>query len=126
VDTSDIVEIYQIMALYGHAVDADHADFFPLVFAPDAVVDATGMGGPMMEGLAAITAFFVGGRQYKLPPHTFTNPYVYEKDGEVRGLGKWFTASGENRPMMGGDYNDVFVKTADGWRFKYRKLILRK
>ena len=45
-DASDIIEIHQLLGLYGHIVDAEEWDRFAELFEADAVLDYTGVRAP--------------------------------------------------------------------------------
>ena len=45
-DASDIIEIHQLLGLYGHVVDAAEWDRFDELFDADAVLDYTGVRAP--------------------------------------------------------------------------------
>jgi hypothetical protein len=53
-ETLDVVAIQQLVALYGHAVDAADQSMFPQVFTEDAVFDARASGWGLIEGRSAI------------------------------------------------------------------------
>ena len=49
-DASDIIEIHQLLGIYGHVVDAGDWDRFGDLFTPDAVLDYTGVRAPRVFG----------------------------------------------------------------------------
>ena len=124
-DTHDIVEIQQLMALYGHAVDAPDQAMFPLVFTEDAVYDARNTGWGLLEGRKAIADWFALGKPPHPPSHQTTNIHVYEADGETRVRSKWMIVDRRNGSMVCGDYDDVVVRTTEGWRIKRRSFKIR-
>ena len=121
-DHRDIVEIQQLIALYGHAVDADDQRLLPQVFTEDAVFDAP-FG--VYSGLSALSAWFARGKPPHPPSHQATNVYVYEADGEVRVHSKWMIVERNTGTLCTGDYEDVVVRTADGWRIARRLCVFR-
>lgn len=129
-DTADILEIHQLVAIYGHAADAKDADLLPLVFTEDAVWEAPGQSFDGMgvsvnryEGRQAIREMFDLGVPPNSPSHHTTNVWVREEGGEVRVRSKWI-AHPEKGIFMG-DYDDVVVKTPAGWRIKHRAVRFR-
>ena len=127
-DAADLVEIHQLLGRYGHAIDASDWDRFASLFVPDAVVDYTAVRAPkVLHGVDEILGYF---RDANHPAaHHVTNIVVDEVGGEVRVHSKWhapFTRS-THVPvrLAGGDYHDVVVKTADGWRFASKTCVQR-
>jgi 3-phenylpropionate/cinnamic acid dioxygenase small subunit len=123
VDASDIIEIHQLLGLYGHVVDAKDWDRFTELFEADAVLDYTGVRAPrVFHGLNEIAGYF---RDANHPSaHHVTNIVVFQDGGEVRVKSKFFApytrTVHDPRRWFGGDYDDVVVRTADGWRFRRR------
>lgn len=124
-EARDIVEIQQLLALYGHAVDASDQSMFPFVFAQDAVFDARSTGWGLFEGREAIADWFALGKPPHPPSHHLTNVHVYELEGEIRVRSKWLVIDRRNNGVVSGDYDDVVVRTAEGWRIKHRSFLIR-
>jgi hypothetical protein len=121
----DILEIQQLMALYGHAVDASDQSMFPSVFTEDAVFDARATGWGLFEGREAIAAWFGLGKPPHPPSHHMTNAHVYEAGGETRVRSKWLIIDRRSGGVVSGDYDDIVVRTAQGWRIKCRSFLIR-
>ncbi len=121
-DTADLVEIQQLMAHYGHLVDAKQWDRLGEIFADDGAFDVVSYRAGRHEGLAAVREFFA--KAAHPPAHHATNLYVYEDGGAVRAQSK-FAVPGEAGRMFGGDYRDELVKTSRGWRIRERVVIAR-
>jgi hypothetical protein len=113
----DLVEIHQLLALYGHAADSE--DFFEQVFTHDAVF-RSGSTGEAYEGLDAIRAWFARGKGYHPPAHHVTNVYAYVDGDTVRAKSKYITVNPKTGTPRLGDYDDVLVKTDAGWRIRER------
>ncbi len=124
-DTSDIVEIYQLMGLCHHAVDHSDQSMFPLVFTEDARFDGRPTGGPLFEGIEAIKGFFALGKPPHPAQHHMTNPWVREENGRVLVKMKWLIPDPDGGSMWGGENNDWVVRTNAGWRIKERVATLR-
>jgi len=124
-NTEDIVAIEQLMALYGHTVDADDQSMFAEVFTEDAVFDARPSGWGLLEGREAIAAWFALGKPPHPPSHQMTNCHVYRQDNETRVRSKWLFINRKSGSLVSGDYNDVVVRTASGWRIKHRCFLVR-
>ena len=121
-DHRDIVDIHQLIAFYGHAVDEPDQRLLPQVFTRDAVFVAP-FG--TYEGLDAICAWFALGKPPHPPSHHVTNIWVHEVDGEVCVRSKWFVVDRTDGSAATGDYEDVVVKTPEGWRIKHRRCFFR-
>lgn len=126
-NVEDIIEIQQIQALYGHAVDAPDQSLLPQVFTHDAVFDARASGGKddLYIGITAISEWFALGKPPHPTSHHMTNVWVYEQEGEVRVKAKWFVQIPVTGKIYSGDYNDLMEKTVGGWRIKHRNATLR-
>jgi hypothetical protein len=144
----DYIQIKQLVNRYAFALDTgsrngyDYAD----LFAPDGVFDSNTRGrtqgrdqlatlardekrGPLyinhyiMNHIIEPTADGAIGRQYLInishddnPPPIGPNPNQWDLVGQKRGA----------LDMVGGQYEDVYTKTPQGWRFKHRKLVRSK
>lgn len=124
-DVRDIVDIQQLLALYGHVVDEPGQPRLHLVFTEDAVMDGEAVGMGLMEGRDAIAAFFALGVPPHPPSHNGGNVYVHEEGGETRAESKWLAVDLRDNSIVSGDYSDVLVRTADGWRIKRRSFLIR-
>lgn len=118
-ETSDLVAIQQLYALYGHVMD--DCDWARLgdVFTEDCVFDATALGVPAMAGLGGIVAAHVSSRQTPLAHHV-TNVLVDSVDGDrarVRAKALGIYSRGR---AFSGVYEDELVRTAAGWRIANR------
>ncbi len=125
----DYIEIRQLAARYGHAVDtgAGDGDAYASLFAPDgAFLDPAGRPTTGQENLAALARRTARGPQTAW--HYIVN-HIIEPTPEGA-VGKQFLVhfrygdpDEPNGVFGGGHYNDVYVKTPDGWRFKSRQFI---
>ena len=122
-EASDIIEIHQLLGLYGHVVDAGDWDRFDELFTADAALDYTAVRAPrVFRGVDEIREYF---RDANHPSaHHVTNIVVFEAEGEVQVRSKFIAPY--TRPThdpsrwYGGDYEDVVVRTPAGWRFRQR------
>jgi 3-phenylpropionate/cinnamic acid dioxygenase small subunit len=127
-DAIDMLEIHQLLARYGHAIDDRDWTAFAVLFIPDAVIDYTQVRAPeVLHGIDDILEFF---RVVNHPSaHHVTNIVVTETDGVVRVRSKWFApytrATHHPNRWAGGVYDDVVVRTEDGWKFAEKVCIGR-
>jgi hypothetical protein len=126
---ADYIQIQQLVARYSYALDtgADNGYAYADLFAPGATF---GNGTTGRENLAASAR--QGGGHYPRGPlfvfHYVTN-HVIEPSPEGA-IGKVYVVeidAGEGRKTAliedGGHYDDVYVKTPQGWLFKSRKFV---
>lgn len=123
----DIIEIQQVQALYGHAVDWSDQSLLPQVFTSDAVFDGRPSAGEQeyYEGLDEISAWFARGKPPHPLVHNMMNVWVYEQDDQVRVRAKWMVRSLQDGVIYMGDYDDVMEQTPEGWRIKHRLVTTR-
>jgi len=124
---ADYIEIQQLVARYAYAVDthADNGNAYADLFAKDGVFGGKTQGHEALQKLAMSTQADRGGPDYTR--HYLTNVIIYPTPDGARGsqylvaidVGEGGKASSI---IHGGRYDDVYVKTPDGWRFKSRQL----
>ena len=125
----DIEEIKQLKARYAAACDDDYAaDKIAELFVDDAVWDGGMMG--FAETREGIREFFANASNIVgFAVHGVSNPLI-EVDGD-RASGRWYLM----QPMVlkGNDacywycaqYEDQYVRTDDGWKFRHVKIHAR-
>jgi hypothetical protein len=123
---SDYIEIQQLVARYSYAVDthADNGYAYADLFIPDGVFGKT-QGREALAELARTTQKDRGGPAYTR--HFLTNVIIYPTPEGARGsqylMALDVSEGGKPSSVVhGGRYDDVYVKTAAGWRFKSRQL----
>ncbi|HVQ16757.1 MAG TPA: nuclear transport factor 2 family protein [Vicinamibacterales bacterium] len=125
----DYIEIKQLASRYAYAVDsgADNGNVYASLFASDgAFADRMGRETKGREALAALARRNTRGPQSAF--HFIVNHVIEPtSDGAV---GKEYLvqlrmgeAEKPNDIFGGGHYEDVYVKTPDGWRFKRRQFM---
>jgi hypothetical protein len=118
--TDDIVEIHQLLALYGHAADSGDAETLAQVFTADGVFDGSACAVGTYRGLGELSAWFALGQPTHPRGHQTSNYYVYEEAGRVCARSKWIVVNPATGGAMTGDYEDVLVRAEDGWRIQHR------
>ena len=81
--------------------------------------------GPLCVGMEEIVAFFALGKPPHPPSHHMTNCWVREVDGQVLVKMKWLVPDLANGSFVGGDNDDIVVRTPEGWRIWERKTSIR-
>ena len=134
----DYLDIQQLVARYAHAMDtgADNGNAYADLFAADG--EFVGPAGPATRGHDALAALgrtgFVDGRKPALGvSHFIMNHVIEPAAGGATGkayvvlvnIGEGGKPGGE-WSNTGGHYEDVYVKTAQGWKFKRREYIPMK
>jgi hypothetical protein len=128
----DYLEIEQLVYRYGYALDtgAENGYAYADLYAPDATFTGTNQGprGRTYRGRDELAALARGGRRGPLFVSHYVANVVIEPsaDGAVGRtyVGILDIGNGGNgassRVDHGGLYNDVYVRTPAGWRFKSR------
>jgi hypothetical protein len=128
----DYIEIEQLVYRYGYALDtgADNGFAYADLYAPDATFTGTNQGpsGRTYQGRERLAALARGGKRGpNFMSHWVTNVVIEPAPGGAIGktyVGIFDIGNGGNgaksRVDHGGLYNDVYVKTPQGWRFKSR------
>jgi hypothetical protein len=125
----DYVEIRQLVARYAYAVDTgvEDGNVYAGLFAPDgAFADRSGRETKGRDALAALARRNTRGPQSAF--HFIMNHVIEPSPEGARGkeyLLQLRIGDGErpNDVFGGGHYDDVYVKTPDGWRFKRRQFL---
>ena len=127
---ADYIEIQQLVARYGYAVDthADNGYAYADLFTADGVFGTT-KGRDALAELARNTQKERGGPAYTR--HYLTNVIVYPTPEGARGnqylMALDVSEGGKPSTIVhGGRYDDVYVKTPMGWRFKSRQYVPAK
>ena len=119
---ADIIDIHQLLALYGHFLDDQEFERLREVFTPDAVVIFGGRDRPPIEGIDAIVDFFSNAAGSSA--HHVSNIVVLADGDTVRVRSKLFVPY--TRPehdvhrWYGGTYDDEVVRGDGGWRIRRR------
>ena len=124
VDVADRIELHELPGRYGDAIDDRDWARLDGIFTEDAVFDLTDLGGPRLEGLAAIKRFMDEEAQHPRT-HLMTNIYVDETPGGVH-LCFRIVALLPDRVVGTASYYDDVVKTPAGWRVKHRVITRRR
>jgi hypothetical protein len=124
--TQDRLDIQELGARYCYGLDtgADNGYYYANVFTPDGSFGNT-VGREKLAALAREGGGRLKARGYQ---HIVTNVIIEPSAEGAVGIQyiQVLTVGGQGKPPMvdhGGRYEDVYVKTAEGWRIKSRKFV---
>ena len=122
----DVQDIQQLGARYAYGLDtaADNGYYYANVFTPDGSFGAT----QGRENLAALAREGGGRLKFKGYYHVVSNFVVEATADGAKGHQyiQVITIGGHGKaPMVdhGGRYEDVYARTAEGWRIKSRRYV---
>jgi hypothetical protein len=120
----DYVEIRQLAARYGHAVDQGAADGYAYadLFAEGATFGQT-TGRDNLAKLAKQTAKGPQTAWHFIVNHVIEPTADGAKGREYLVHLQYGDGDKPNAVWGGGHYEDTYVKTPDGWRFKTRRFV---
>jgi hypothetical protein len=125
-ETSDILAIQELLALYGHIIDEREWHRVAELFTATSVYDMSAFGIGIVHGAAAIRELW--GRPGAAHPlaHHATNIVIRaSEDGTVHVLSKGIGVDSGGR-VGSVVYRDVVTRTAQGWRFASRTAQVRR
>ena len=126
----DRTAIVETLYLYARAIDAKEFGLLARVFAPDGVVHYDVPGGSRLPVAELVPWLRNALAMFRMTQHVVTNPIIEEAaDGTVRSAA-YLTATHEQVGLDGrrtvfvdhGIYKDDWVKLAEGWRIRARRL----
>src|SRR5262245_972690 len=123
-DVADRLELHELPARYGDAIDDRAWDRLGDIFTPDAVFDLTDLGSRRCEGLDDIVRFMDVEAEHPRA-HLMTNIYVDETASGVQLRFRIVALLPEGRVGTASYYDDV-VKTPAGWRVQHRVITRRR
>jgi hypothetical protein len=127
-DVADRLALHELLHLYGHLVDDRAWDTLDQVFTADVVYDARDFGMPVTRSLTELVAEWMseaGLRRHPLAHHATNVVVVQDASGTVRVRSKGIGV-GRGGRVGSVTYDDVAVRTADGWRLASRRVTLRR
>jgi hypothetical protein len=116
----DRLAIYELLSLYGHLIDQRRWPELRQVFTEDVVFDATSFGQPVTTSYHELMDHWTSDLSVHPLAHHVTNVVIGEDlDGTVRVLSKAIGVGRKGR-VGSGTYDDIVVKTPEGWRLAKR------
>ena len=127
--TEDRQEIVETLYLYARAIDAKEFALLDRVFTPDAVIHYDVPGGTRLPYGEMVGWLKNALAMFRMTQHVVSNPIVETHAGRTRSAA-YLTATHEQVGLDGrktlfvdhGIYKDDWVKGADGWRIRSRRL----
>jgi hypothetical protein len=122
----DRLEIYELLALHGHLMDAGSFDRLGELFTEDFVYDVEALGYGQLVGAEAFTEASRALGDGNPLGHHVTNALVVaarENEATVRSKGIGIRADGTSGTVA---YEDVVRRTDAGWRIARRTVIPRE
>jgi 3-phenylpropionate/cinnamic acid dioxygenase small subunit len=122
----DRIAIQELLGLYGHLIDQRRWAELADVFSDDIVFDATSFGQQVTTSYRELMDHWTSDQAMHPLAHHVTNIVITEDpDGTVRVLSKALGVGVKGR-VGSATYEDIVVKTADGWRLSRRVATLRR
>jgi 3-phenylpropionate/cinnamic acid dioxygenase small subunit len=120
----DTIALHELVHRYAHIVDDAEFERLSEIFTDDVEFDTSAFGNPPLRGLAPVIASYVGAR-HPVAHHVTTAVVSTDPDGTVRVRSKVLSLLAGG--LCGsGTYDDVAVRTTDGWRISRRVIGLRR
>ncbi len=110
----DFVEIQQLLSRYCHVVDTKDWDRLAVIFTGDAAVTVVDIH-PRTVGLGAVTELYAHRMRHPIAHHSTSVTVVSESADRAALASKWVTVRADGTTGTG-VYEDIVVRTADGWR----------
>lgn len=115
----DILALQELVALYGHLMDAKEFDQLGRVFTSDATFDASSFGAKTCQDLAELQTMMATETRHPVAHHA-TNVLVELLDplhARIRSKGLAVSRRGTVTSLV---YEDRAVRTTQGWRISSR------
>jgi 3-phenylpropionate/cinnamic acid dioxygenase small subunit len=125
-EAQDRLEIYELLALHGHLMDAGEFDRLGELFTEDFVYDLDALGHGQLQGAGALVEASLALGDNNPLGHHVTNALVTESTGDealVRSKGIGILADGTSGTVV---YEDVVRRTPQGWRIARRTVVPRR
>jgi SnoaL-like domain len=127
ISADDRLAIYELLGQYGHLIDQRRWDDLAAeVFTDDLVFDATSFGEPVTTSARELIERWSSDLTIHPLAHHVTNIVIAEDgDGTVHVQSKAIGVGRKGR-VGSATYDDVVVKTPEGWRLRRRVAVLRR
>lgn len=123
-DPKDRIAITDLISLHGHLVDGGEPT--DVLFTPDVEYDVTDLGGGVLVGPFALDEAGQALGDNNPVAHHVTNIVLTETGpDEVTARSKGFGVMSDGT-CGSVTYDDLIVRTADGWRLRRRTVLARR
>lgn len=113
-------QVSEVLSRFAHLVDNGEWALLPLVFTPDATLDAE---DGTANGLSQIEAYLRPADRWQAH-HTLNTITRFRPDGTVSAWSRFLIVEAAGTTISG-DYADELTGTAEGWRIRSRRISLR-
>lgn len=125
-DSADRLEIYELLALHGHLMDAGQFDRLAELFTEDFVYDLEALGYGQLNGAEALVDASLALGEKNPVGHHVTNSLIVDSaadEAKVRSKGIGIRLDGTSGSVV---YDDIVRRTDQGWRIARRTVVLRE
>jgi ketosteroid isomerase-like protein len=126
-DATDTLAIQDLLNRYCYNADYNPPEAMREVFTPDALWEVPAMG-LRCEGIEAIIAFFSGSRSANSGARHVISNILVEGEGDRARASAYLQVvaidNGQHTILSFGRYQDELVRTAAGWRFSHRCVLI--
>ena len=119
----DTLAIHELITKYSHVVDGRAWADLDALFTKDGIFDASSVGYPVVEGMLALR-HHMETADHPIA-HIVTNIVLRDIDRDTVAAASMVLTPTQDGLMAPGDYRDIIVRTAVGWRFRKRAAIAR-
>ena len=127
----DQAQITDVLNRYATGIDRRDWDLFRTCWTPDVVADYGEIG--VFTGVDALTDFMFASHDAMGPTHHRLTNFVIDVDGDRAEVRCYVHAvliavPGDSTSWIDalGHYDDIFVRTADGWQISHRAVQLAR
>jgi 3-phenylpropionate/cinnamic acid dioxygenase small subunit len=122
----DRIDINDLIARHGHLMDAGELDRMDELFTDGIVYELSDFGLGELHGIPALRDAAITLGAANPVGHHITNVVIADAEGDsarVQSKGIGIQADGTSRSVR---YDDVVVRSPQGWRISYRKVSARR
>ncbi|HEX4658404.1 MAG TPA: nuclear transport factor 2 family protein [Streptosporangiaceae bacterium] len=126
ITVEDRLAIYELLSLYGHLIDQRRWADLAQVFTEDVVFDASSFGDPVTTSARELIQRWSSDLWMHPLAHHVTNIVITEDSDAVVRVQSKAIGVGRKGRVGSATYDDVVVRTPEGWRLSKRIAVLRR